>query len=267
MNEGVTPRLSRKIVVLNPKGGSGKTTISTNLAACLAAAGHVTALMDFDPQGSSTRWLSKRPAELPTIHGIAAAKLGMQATRSWQLRAPGGTDYVVVDTPAAIPSHQLVEFTRDAEVVLIPVGPSDIDIHAASRFIADLLLIAKVDRRAGKVGVIANRVRERTVAYPRLMKFLQRLSIPQVTVLRDSQNYIHATEAGMGIHDFKPYRVEKDLAQWQPLLRWVETRQTVKPAAAEHVQPGSQPPRQLAEQCPELGGAAAEQHFKAARFT
>jgi len=224
MNSAGTSRQGRKIVVLNPKGGSGKTTISTNLAACLSAAGHPTALMDYDPQGSSLRWLSKRPAELPTIHGIAAARLGMQATRSWQLRAPEGTRYIVVDTPAAIPAHQLVEFTRDADAVLVPVGPSDIDMHAASRFIADLLLVAKVNRRSGMVGVVANRVRERTVAYPRLMLFLQRLSIPQVTVLRDSQNYVHAAEAGMGIHDFKPYRVEKDLAQWIPLLRWVENR-------------------------------------------
>jgi len=267
MNEGVTSRLSRRIVVLNPKGGSGKTTISTNLAACLAAAGHATALMDFDGQGSSLRWLSKRAAELPAIHGIAAAKLGMQATRSWQLRAPGGTDYVVVDTPAAIPAHQLVEFTRDADAVLIPVGPSDIDIHAASRFIADLLLIAKVDRRAGKVGVIANRVRERTVAYPRLMMFLQRLSIPLVTVIRDSQNYIHATEAGMGIHDFKPYRVEKDLAQWQPLLRWVESRHTAKPVAAEASQHAHHPNHGLETARTESGEPPMNQFVKTASVT
>jgi len=240
-------------VVLNPKGGSGKTTISTNLAACLSAAGHSTALMDYDPQASSLRWLSKRPRELPAIHGIAAARLGMQATRSWQLRAPEGTRYIVVDTPAAIPAHQLIEFTRDADAVLIPVGPSDIDIHAASRFIADLLLVAKVNRRTGMVGVIANRVRERTVAYPRLMHFLARLSIPRVTVLRDSQNYVHAAESGMGIHDMKPYRVEKDLAQWMPVLRWVESRgagsaplQAASPSAPDgpspQAAPNDQPP-------------------------
>ena len=214
----------RKVVVLNPKGGSGKTTVATNLAAFFAWQGSSTALMDCDPQGSSMHWLGNRSEDLPRISGIAANKLNLQATRSWQLSAPPGTDHVVVDTAAAIRAHRLIEFTRGADAILIPVGPSDTDIHAATIFISDILLVAKEDRRAGRLGVVANRVRERTVAYRRLMRFLDSLVIPLVAVLRDSQNYLHAAAEGKGIHEFKPYRVRKDLDQWEPLTRWLETR-------------------------------------------
>ena len=217
-------KIQRKVVVLNPKGGSGKTTVATNLAAFFAWQGNSTALMDCDPQGSSMHWLSNRPDELSPISGIPANKLNLQSTRSWQLSAPPGTDYVVVDTAAAIRAHRLIEFTRGADAILIPIGPSDTDIHAATIFISDMLLVAKEDRRAGRLGVVANRVRERTVAYRKLMRFLDSLVIPLVGVLRDSQNYLHAAAEGRGIHEFKPYRVRKDLDQWEPLARWLETR-------------------------------------------
>lgn len=214
----------RKIVVLNPKGGSGKSTLATNLAAFYAWQGSATALMDCDPQGSSMHWLSNRSEELPPISGIVASKLNLHATRSWQLSAPPGTRHVVVDTAAAIRAHRLVEYTRGADAILIPVGPSDVDIHAATVFIADLLLVAKEDRRAGRIAVVANRVREKTVAYRRLMRFLNSLVIPLVGILRDSQIYLHAAAEGKGIHDFKPYRVRKDIDQWEPIVRWLETR-------------------------------------------
>jgi len=210
--------------VLNPKGGSGKTTLATNLAAYYASRGHRTALMDCDPQASSTRWLKNRSDELSQVHGVEAYRVNMQATRSWQLRTPPNTQYLVVDTSAAIPAHNLVEFTRGADSIVIPVGPSDIDIHAAAGFISNLLLVAKEDRREGRLGVIANRVREGTLAYARLMRFLHRLNIPVIAILRDTQNYVHAAEEGMGIHEFKHYRVRKDIAQWTPMLRWLQSR-------------------------------------------
>jgi len=222
----------RKIVVLNPKGGSGKTTVATNLAAFFAWQGSVTALMDCDPQGSSMHWLRNRSEELPRISGIPANKLNLQATRSWQLSAPPGTQYVVVDTAAAIRAHRLIEFTRGADAILIPIGPSDTDIHAATAFISDMLLVAKEDRRAGRLGVVANRVRERTVAYKKLTRFLDSLVIPVVGTLRDSQNYLHAAAEGKGIHEFKPYRVRKDIDQWEPLARWLETRTLINEPAA-----------------------------------
>ena len=214
----------QRILVLNPKGGSGKTTVSTNLAAYLTNQGHATALMDYDPQASSMRWLSKRPADRPKIFGVEAHKPNVNVTRSWQLRVPPETRYLVIDSPAAIAPHQLYDFTRDADAILVPVGTSDIDIHAASRFIADLLLKAKVNRRTGNIGVIANRVKTQTVAYRNLMRFVYRLAIPVIGVLRDSQSYLHAADEGLGIHEFKRHRVTKDIAQWQPLTAWLEAR-------------------------------------------
>lgn len=224
MLPGMPPTGPHKLVVLNPKGGSGKTTLATNLAAWSAARGEPTALMDFDPQGCSTRWLANRPAERPAIHGIPAYRLNLRVTRSWQLRTPPETRVLVVDTSAAVPAQNLSEYTRGAHAIIIPVGPTDIDTHAAAGFIADLLLIAKEDRQQGRVAVVANRVRQGTVAHGRLMCFLDTLSIPCVTLLRDSQVYAHAAEQGLGLHEFQPHRVRRDMEQWSPLLAWVERR-------------------------------------------
>ena len=117
----------QRIIVLNPKGGSGKTTIATNLAACYAANGDRPALMDLDPQASSTRWLRKRPGEAAPIHGIAAFERSANVTRSWQTRIPAACRVVVVDTPAAIDPLGLPDLTRGADAVLVPVMPSEIE--------------------------------------------------------------------------------------------------------------------------------------------
>ena len=132
----------QRIVVLNPKGGSGKTTIATNLASYLASRGHTPVLMDFDPQGSSLRWVKKRQPSQPPIHVIAAFEKDTRTTRAFQLRVPEETSHVVVDTPAALPGQEMPAMVRDAHKIIVPVLPSDIDIHACSRCIRDLLLIA-----------------------------------------------------------------------------------------------------------------------------
>lgn len=214
----------RKIVVLNPKGGSGKTTLATSLAGGLAAQGLPVALMDFDPQGSSTRWLRQRDPARPPIHGIAAFERDPARTRSFQLRVPMEVRYLVVDTPAALPVHELVNFTTGAHAILVPVLPSDIDIHAASRLIAELLLTAKVSRRMGRLGVVANRVRENTLSYRKLGRFLERLAITTVAELRDSQSFVHAAEQGLGITELPPSRVRKDLERWGALMGWLAGR-------------------------------------------
>jgi len=230
------PGVPRRLVVLNPKGGSGKTTVATNLAAWCAVHRGPTALMDYDPQGCSTRWLANRPDTRPAIHGIAAFRLNQHMTRSWQLRTPPGTEYLVVDTAAAVPAQNITEYTRGARAVIIPVGATDIDIHAAAGFISDLLLVAKEDRRQGRVAVIANRVRHGTVAQARLMRFLDTLEIPCLTVLRDSQVYAHAAQQGLGVHEFKPYQVKRDLEQWAPLLSWIG-RRCADPSPATEFRP------------------------------
>jgi len=214
----------RKIVVLNPKGGCGKSTLATNLAGYLALRGNSVAIMDFDPQGSAVRWLKVRPGDAPPIHGIAAFDVRSSATRSWQLRGPQSVRYLVVDSPGSVPPENLAELTSGAHAILIPVLPSDIDVHAASQLMKDLLLIAKVSRRMGRLGVVANRVRENTVAYRKLMRFLTTLSISVVGVLRDSQNYVHSAERGLSIHELPASRTRKDLERWEPIIDWLEQK-------------------------------------------
>jgi chromosome partitioning protein len=220
----------QRITVLNPKGGSGKTTVATNLAACFAAAGQTPALMDLDPQGSSTRWLHKRAKESPAIHGIVAYSRSSAVTRSWQLRVPPHCTSVIVDTPAALEARAFPEITRGADVILVPVMPSDIDIHAAAKCIADLLLVAKIRRSDGRIGIIANRVRSNTLISQSLMRFLGSLDIPLVATLRDSQNYVRAAETGVGIHEMPAWQVRQDLGQWEQLTSWLNTRQFREPS-------------------------------------
>ena len=217
----------RRIVILNPKGGSGKTTIATNLAAYYANEGRLSALMDYDSQGSSTRWLSKRPRSAAQIHGIDTGENRAGLTRSFMMRVPPGIERVIVDTPAAFQKHELVEFTRNADKIVIPVLASDIDIHAAARTIADLLLVAKISRHENRLAVVANRVKSNTIVFRSLMRFLESLEIPVAAVLRDTQNYIRTAERGLGLHELPSARVAKDLIQWKRLLDWLERDEKV----------------------------------------
>ena len=211
----------QRIVVLNPKGGSGKTTIAINLASYLASHGHAPVLMDFDPQGSSVRWVKKRKPEQPHVHVIAAFEKDSRTTRAFQLRVPDRATHVIVDTPAALEARQLPEMTRDADKILVPVLPSDIDIHTCSRCIRDLLLVGKVRREDDRIGVIANRVRRNTLTYQSLIRFLHTLGIPIVATIRDSQNYVRAAELGVGVHEMKRYVAQEDIEQWLPLVEWL----------------------------------------------
>src|SRR6185503_19995773 len=212
----------QKIVLLNPKGGSGKTTIAINLASYFAVCGLKPTLMDLDAQGSTTRWLSKRAKGQPEIHGIAAYERNSRVTRSFATRVPLDTERLIVDTTTALESQQLPDITRNATAVLVPVLPSDIDIHAAAKCISNLLLVAKIRREEQRIAVIANRVRKNTLMYKALMKFLETLQIPVVTTLRDSQNYIRAAESGSGLFEIKAHLAREDLDQWKPLTGWLE---------------------------------------------
>jgi chromosome partitioning protein len=215
----------QRILVLNPKGGSGKTTVATNLASYFASQGDRPLLSDNDPQGSSTRWLKKRKPEQAFIHGIAAFERNTRMTRAWQMRIPPDAGHVVVDTPAAVPGQDMPEMTRGADAIIIPVLPSDIDIHAFSKCVADLLLIAKVRRDENRIGVVANRVKRNTIIYQSLMRFLDTLRIPVIATLRDSQNYVRAAEQGVGLHEMKRTMVEQDLEDWVPLLGWLRAKE------------------------------------------
>jgi chromosome partitioning protein len=211
----------QRIVVLNPKGGSGKTTIAINLASYLASCGHRPVLIDFDPQGSSVRWVRKRKPAQARIHVIAGFEKDTRTTRAFQLRPPDDTTHVIVDTPAALTPAQLPDMVRDAAKIIVPVLPSDIDIHTCSRCIRDLLLVAKIRREDDRIGVIANRVRRNTLTYQSLIRFLHTLGIPIVATLRDSQNYLRAAELGVGVHEMKSYVAHDDVEQWAPLVEWL----------------------------------------------
>ena len=219
-----TPRRDNlnRIVILNPKGGCGKSTLVTNIAACYAARGGSPAIMDFDPQGSAMAWLTRRPADQPAIHGIAAFKRSMHATRSWQLRVPEEAGTLIVDSAAGINHDELRELTRDSSSILVPVLPSMMDTHAASRIIADLLLVAKVNRNEQKLAVVANRTRKNTKSLAKLMRFLDSLGIPIIAVLRDSQNFVYAAEQGVGVHEMQPSRVRQDIEQIERIVTWLD---------------------------------------------
>lgn len=202
------------IVVANPKGGVGKSTLSTQLAGYFASRGHAVMLGDIDRQHSSRQWLALRPPELAPI-------LSWEVARDDVVRPPKGTSHVVLDTPAALHGKRLDAVLRIADVVLIPLQPSLFDIQATHPFIAELL----AHKRAGKlrVGLVAMRVREHTIAADQLRHFLGTLPVPVVGQLRDTQNYVQLAARGLTVWDINPNRVERDLQQWRPIIDWLES--------------------------------------------
>ena len=210
----------RRVVVLNPKGGSGKTTLAFNLAGYIASTGRKVALVDMDRQGSSTRWLQNRDANHPRIHGISSPETDGNGDQIVDI--PEDIDIAVIDAPAGVAGAELTDYTCGAHATLLPVLPSDLDIHAAARLVKDLLLVAQVSRRNGRLAVVANRVNKRTIAYQRLSSFLKRLSIAVVGTLRDTQNYVWAASSGLSIHEMQPSRVGRDLEQWASVTQWLE---------------------------------------------
>ena len=212
-----------KITVMNTKGGCGKTTIATNLASYCASRGYGTALFDYDKQGSSMRWLKARPSCLPPIHGIAAfepPRVGI--TRSWQMRVPQETRYSITDTPAGFVMVDIEDRVAEADVILIPVLPSSIDIHSTADFIRDLLLIGKARIHNTRLAIVTNRTRIRTRAVEKLERFLNKLDIPVIARIRDTQHYVSAAEQGLGIHELHERDAQKDRETWAELLDWLD---------------------------------------------
>jgi chromosome partitioning protein len=211
----------KTILVLNTKGGSGKTTVATNIASLYAAGGVQCAIMDYDQQASSLHWRSLRDEERPDIHVVDARKTKLKQTRTWQLKLPSETERVIIDAPAGAEGLMLQEMIRRTHMIVIPVAPSPIDIHATSDFIKDLLLIGKIRKFGIRVAVIANRVRRHTPTYEPLQNFLSNLNIPFVTTLSDTDNYIIAAEQGIGIHEMDEDETRLEREQWYPLARWL----------------------------------------------
>ncbi len=211
-----------KIVILNPKGGSGKTTLSTNLASYFARRGPPPTLIDCDPLGYSMRWLENRSSKRPKVYGIEAHQHCTETGKGLELHAWPGSRHMIVDLPAALPENQLYYQTYDADSILIPVTPSEIDIYSAARFITNLLLVAQFDRRKKNLAIVANRTRKNTISFRMLMRFLSSLEIPVIAQLRDSQVFVHAAANGIGICDMPTYLVRKDMEQFEPIITWLD---------------------------------------------
>lgn len=209
----------RHILVTNAKGGSGKSTIATNLAAYYASEGFETALADFDPQESALGWLETRPSSHAPIIGIRGYETGLR-------KLPRNTEYLIIDAPARSYGRELNELVKRAETVIVPILPSPIDIDASSKFIDELMHVHKIADRKAKIAVVANRVRENTLIFEQLDEYLSKLRAPYITAIREAQNYIRAYQRGLGIHELPAYLAWPDWEQWDPLLEWLDSRRS-----------------------------------------
>ncbi len=196
-------------LVINPKGGAGKTTVAINLASHFAAANTATTLMDYDPQGSSLHWLRSRAPEAAKIHGANAGPPKPDRLRSFEMYVPPETRQLVIDTPAGASGLLLQEMLGRAHCVIIPVVPSSLDIHATANFIKDLLL--------------KGRIRERNI-HPPLERFLNALNMKLLARLIDSDVYVHAAETGVGIFEMDFPVSVSERKQFMPIIDWVDSQ-------------------------------------------
>jgi chromosome partitioning protein len=201
------------VVVANPKGGVGKSTVATNIAGYLASRGHSVMLGDADRQQSSRLWLRLRPPEA-------------RAITSWDVgegqiaKPPNGTTHVVLDTPAGMHGKMLQEALRTADRIVVPLQPSIFDIYATRSFLDELAQHRKMSR--AQVGIVGMRVDARTIAADKLQEFVAGLGLPVLGYLRPTQNYVHLAARGLTLFDVAPGKVERDLEQWQGICRWLE---------------------------------------------
>jgi chromosome partitioning protein len=199
------------IVVANPKGGVGKSTVATNLAGALARAGRPVMLGDVDRQQSARQWLGLRPATLPVIQSWEVARDDI-------VRPPRGVTHVVLDTPAGLHDKKLLRVLAIADRVLVPLQPSLFDIQATHAFVQEL----RAHKPKMKIAVVGNRVKETTVSADHLRQFLDTLGVPVLAMLRDTQLYVQLAARGATLWDVAPSRSERDLAQWAPIVDWAK---------------------------------------------
>ncbi|MCD9459923.1 ParA family protein [Marinibactrum halimedae] len=226
------PKATR-IMIANGKGGVGKTTVTTNLLSHLSLLGPV-GLFDYDTQGSASFWLSLRGEREPVITRFSTkAHDRGQVTRSWMThQVAQKARYVVTDTPAGLSSPLLDKLLIDTDIVLIPVSPSQIDIHATAAFVKSLLLNPQFRRRPVKLGVVMNRIRKNTLSFHKLEKFLSTLDIPVVSQVRDTQFYVKAAEAGLGVNELSQ-KSPADQKSWVQMIRWIRAYESTVPKAAD----------------------------------
>jgi chromosome partitioning protein len=209
----------RHVMVMNSKGGSGKSTLTTNIASYFASEGARVTIADYDPQRSSLDWLSIRPDDLPRINGVAAFDEGIR-------NVPRDTEVLVIDAPARTHGSEMNELVRRAETIVIPVMPSPIDMKACAHFMEELLELGKVQRQQARLGLVANRVRENTLLFDELDQYLGKLKVPYLGQLRQSTNYLRAYQRGMGIFELPDYLASPDVEQWKPITKWLDSKKS-----------------------------------------
>ena len=209
----------RHVMVMNSKGGCGKSTIATNLASYFASEGSKVTLADYDPQRTSIDWAAMRPADLPPITAVSAYEEGLRAV-------PRDTEVLVIDAPARTHGAEMNELVRRAETIVVPVLPSPIDMKACGYFMQELLELGKVQREQAKLAVVANRFRENTLLFDELDKYLGKLKVPYLSALRQSTNYLRAFQRGMGIFELPEYLAKTDWDQWAPITKWLGSKKS-----------------------------------------
>jgi len=209
----------RHIMVLNPKGGCGKSTLATNIASYYATEGAAVALADYDPQRSSLDWLERRPDNRPEIISIAGFDDGLR-------RAPRNLDVVVIDAPARSHGKELTDLIKYAETIVVPVLPSTIDMQATATFVTEFQGIGKIKAKRAKIATVANRVRDNTLIWDELDAYLTKTRVPYVAALRDAQNYVRAYSRGLGIFELPEYLAWPDWEEWEPLLSWLRSKRS-----------------------------------------
>ena len=199
------------ILVANPKGGVGKSTLATNLAGFLAREGRAVMLGDIDRQQSSAAWLRLRPPSLPHI-------AGWEIEADQPARPPKDATHVILDTPAGLHGKKLAHVLKLVHRVIVPLQPSIFDILATRQFLDALLAEREVRKHHAFISIVGMRVDARTRAAGELDRFLSGLGLPVLATLRDSQNYVQAAAHGMSIFDLPAWRTEKDRLEWQPII-------------------------------------------------
>ena len=209
----------RHIMVLNAKGGCGKSTLATNIASYFATQGAAVALADYDPQRSSLDWLARRPDNRASIAAVAGFEDGLR-------HAPRNADILVIDAPARSHGAELTDLVKHAETIVVPVLPSTIDMQASSTFLEELKGVPRIARKQAKIGAVANRVRDNTLIFDDLDEYLTKARVPYVAALREAQNYVRAYTRGIGIFELPEYLAWPDWDEWDPLTAWLRSKRS-----------------------------------------